>query len=198
MPYTLTDLKAEFEAHFGPCRANLAAPVTARRWTEFATECDVDLERLMQKAAELRGKGFDQPSLADLKRALNGCRDLGPDWYRRIDCGMCNGSGYVSVLVNYDPGKPWRETMRLGHKTTAGRVLTSAAAPCLCSTGRHVIQVAEGDESTSRRAMEWRKEFLAECKELGRDPVTRQKELIGESWDVLRSMAEPDRRLADG
>jgi hypothetical protein len=198
MPYTLKDLTDEYQANFGDVPADFRSPRTETLWTRFATDCDADLERLMAKAAELRGKSRGRPSLADLKHALAACQDRGPDWHRRLDCGMCNGSGYISVLVNYDPAKPWRATMRLGHKISAGRVLVSAAVPCMCSTGRHVQQTADGDESTSRRAMDWRKEFLAECNELGRDPVTRQKELIGESWDVLRAIAAPDRRLADG
>jgi hypothetical protein len=197
VPHTLEDLKAEYEANFGEIPADFRSPRTETLWTRFASDCDVDLERVMAKAAELRGKSRARPSLADLKHALAACQDRGPDWHRRLDCGMCNGSGYITVLVNYDPGKPWRETMRLGHKTVAGRVLVDAAVPCMCSTGRHVQQTADGDEGTSRRAMDWRKEFLVECDELKTDPVTRAKDLIGESWSVALAAREPDRRMAD-
>jgi hypothetical protein len=153
MRHTLQDLTDEYEAHFTAVPADLAKPRTAVLWTRFASECDVDLERLMRKVAELRGKSRARPALSDLQDALSAIRNN--DGIRRhaaLPCGLCI-SGYIEVLFWVDADG----RAVLGHSGNTSRLYRTLVM-CSCSRGH---QIAEEQGVPPDRERAWLDAHLA-------------------------------------
>lgn len=188
--YFSCKLPVEFDAEHKPKN-----PIEYRLWAEFMDEVDVPVERLMNKAAEMRGRSRMRPSLADLRQALGACRGDRPESDRRVDCALCNGCGWVAVLVHYDPNRRWRETAKLGHYPPEGYVLAIVAVPHVCSAGMRQIN-AGGDEFFSRLAHDWRINFDAQARLEGYAPLEYAHRLVAESWSRLREAQEHARQEA--
>jgi hypothetical protein len=182
--YFSCKLPVEFDADHNPKN-----PVEYRLWAEFMDAVDVPVERLMSKAAEMRGRSRMRPSLADLRQALNACQGDRSNLDRRVDCALCNGCGWMLVLAHYDPNQPWRRTARVGHYCPEGYVLVIVAVPCLCSAGMRQV-LDGGDEFFSRLAHDWRVNFDAQARLEGLAPLQYAHQLVGESRERYRARKE--------
>lgn len=135
MPYTITELVAEYEAHFTSLPANLEAPRTAERWTKFAAECNFPLERIMTKAAELRGASRARPTLGDLELALKAIQNNeGIRAHAMRPCGLCVQGMLQVTFWTDENGKAV-----LGHSGNTARLYT-CCVPCSCSWGQMIAQ----------------------------------------------------------
>jgi hypothetical protein len=188
--YFSCKLPVEFDGEHNPKN-----PVEYRLWAEFIDAVGVPIERLMSKAAEMRGRSRMRPSLADLRQALNACQGDRSSSDRRVDCALCNGCGWMPVLAHYDPNQPWRRTAKVGHYYPEGYVLLIVAVPCLCSAG--IPQIRDGgNEFFSRLAHDWRINFDAQARIDGEAPLQLAQRLVGESWSRLREDQERARKEA--
>ena len=184
----MSDLKTfvqEYEAFFGKFPGDEKNPRSLERWTAFAESCTVPLDKLMEKANEVRGRSRMRPALADLKQAEAACRD---DFRASttVECQWCDGSGWIVVLDHYDPTGPWKRTAQMGHYALPGEALGRSAVPCLCDNGKPLAAALNYPELKIREAHEWRVNFESEARLSGRNPVQYERELIAESWKRFR------------
>ena len=163
--------------------------VEYRLWMSFIDGLDVEPDRLFEKATELRGRSRMRPSLADLKQVANICRD-GATQEHRVECGFCDSSGWIVVIVNFDPSQSWKKTAKIGHHHMPGHILGTCTVPCLCSNGKPNIRT-ENDERVAREGAEWRKNFIVEGKLLGRNPVAHEREVVTAARMAYQKGATP-------
>lgn len=121
-----------YEAKYGKFPVDIKRPAMVEEWKRVLYQIpERKLHEVFSMVTRNRGNSNRNPRTADFENALKQMEiiDTGPSGFKGDGCGVCYGSGVITVMVTYMPDN----TKRLGiHE---GGYPYSVGSCCKCSKG---------------------------------------------------------------
>ncbi|MCU0916982.1 MAG: hypothetical protein MUC88_20830 [Planctomycetes bacterium] len=184
---------SKYAVHFGPLPADMADKVQLKEWGVLVDAIRPDrLDTLIERISVTMGKSIKKPRIRDFRAALADM-DQPVTPIHVQGCGLCNDTGYLTVLGWIDSTKEFYDESRykvgsIGNNSRLYRV----AAPCKCSKGRKIAIDAGYNPAVLATYHAWFDGFMGECRLTGQDPSDRMRELEHTSVEMFGYWPTPN------